>query len=180
MCLRCPKKSSPAVVSMLPAGCFPQPPSGGSGGRAFQVWFLHSQPIIPSECCHMELHESRNLTHLQPKICVSTFLKFPPSPLLGFADGTVVKNLSASEGKRCGFNPWVRKIPWRRNWQPTPLFLPGKSHGQRSLVGCSSWGLKELDMTEQLSTTAQCTFLPFWDSCPHLLRRLLVIFENSE
>ena len=36
-----------------------------------------------------------------------------------------------------GFNPWVRKIPWRRKWQPTPVFLPGKSHGQRSLVGYS-------------------------------------------
>ena len=39
--------------------------------------------------------------------------------------------------KRCGFNPWVGKIPWRRAWQPTPVFLPGESHGQRSLVGCS-------------------------------------------
>ena len=36
--------------------------------------------------------------------------------------------------KRCGFDPWVRKIPWRRKWQPAPVFLPGKSHGQRSLV----------------------------------------------
>ena len=36
---------------------------------------------------------------------------------------------------RPGFNPWVRKIPWRRNWQPTPVFLPGESHGQGSLVG---------------------------------------------
>ena len=36
--------------------------------------------------------------------------------------------------RRCGFNPWVGKIPWRRKWQPTPVFLPGKSHGQRSLV----------------------------------------------
>ena len=34
--------------------------------------------------------------------------------------------------RRCGFNPWVQKIPWRRKWQPTPVFLPGKSHGQRS------------------------------------------------
>ena len=39
-----------------------------------------------------------------------------------------------------GFNPWVRKIPWRRKRQPTPIFLHGKSHGQRSLVGYSSWG----------------------------------------
>ena len=37
--------------------------------------------------------------------------------------------------KRCWFNPWVRKIPWRRVWQPTPAFLPGESHGQRSLGG---------------------------------------------
>ena len=42
--------------------------------------------------------------------------------------------------KRCGFDPWVRKIPRRRAWQPTPVFLPGESHGQRSLVGWSPWG----------------------------------------
>ena len=51
--------------------------------------------------------------------------------------------------KRHGFNPWVRKIPWRRKWQPTPVFLPGKSHGQRSLVGYSPWGQSESNMTEQ-------------------------------
>ena len=42
--------------------------------------------------------------------------------------------------KRHWFDPWVRKIPWRRKWQPTPLFLPGEFHGQRSLVGYSPWG----------------------------------------
>ena len=42
--------------------------------------------------------------------------------------------------RRPGFDPWVRKIAWRRKWQPTPAFLPGESHGQRSLVGCSPWG----------------------------------------
>ena len=51
---------------------------------------------------------------------------------------------------RPGFSPWVRKIPWRRKWQPTPGFLPGKSHGQRSLVGYSPRGPKESDTTEQL------------------------------
>ena len=45
--------------------------------------------------------------------------------------------------KRGGFDPWVRKIPWRRKWQPTPVFLLGKSHGQRSLAGYSPWGHKE-------------------------------------
>jgi len=53
--------------------------------------------------------------------------------------------------ERCGFNPWVGKSLWRRKWEPTPVFLPGKSHGQRSLEGYSSWGSKESDMTEQLS-----------------------------
>ena len=52
--------------------------------------------------------------------------------------------------ERPGFNPWVGKIPWRRKWQSTPGLLPGKSHGQRSLVGHSPWGRKELDMTERL------------------------------
>jgi len=44
---------------------------------------------------------------------------------------------------------WVRKIPWRREWLPTLVFLPGKPHGQRSLVGYSSWGCKESDTAEQ-------------------------------
>ena len=47
-------------------------------------------------------------------------------------------------------NPWVGKIPWRRKWQPTPVVLPGESHGGRSLVGYSPWGHKESDMTERL------------------------------
>ena len=50
-------------------------------------------------------------------------------------------------------NPWVGKIPWRRAWQPTPVFLPGESHGQRSLAGQSPWDRKELDTTEQLTHT---------------------------
>ena len=50
------------------------------------------------------------------------------------------------------FHPLVRKIPWRRAWQPTPVFLPGKSHGQRSLAGYSPWGCKELDTTEYAHT----------------------------
>ena len=57
---------------------------------------------------------------------------------------------SACQCRRCGFNPWVGKIPWRRQWQPTPVFLPGKSHGWRSLVGYSPRGHKELDTTERL------------------------------
>ena len=72
--------------------------------------------------------------------------------------------------KRHEFNPWVRKIPWGRKWQPNPGFLPGKFHRQRSLVDYSPWGHKELDKTEWLSTythlhavcihtNGQCAFL---------------------
>ena len=50
--------------------------------------------------------------------------------------------------KRRRFDPWVGKIPWRRARQPTPVFLPGESHGQRSLVGYSPWGHKESDTNE--------------------------------
>ena len=56
--------------------------------------------------------------------------------------------------RRCRFNPWVGKIPWRREWQPTPVFLPGECHGQRSMVGYSPWGYKESDMTEQVTHTS--------------------------
>ena len=55
--------------------------------------------------------------------------------------------------KRLGFDPWVRKIPWRRASQPTPVFLPGGSHGQRSLVGYIPWGHKESDTTERTYCT---------------------------
>ena len=57
--------------------------------------------------------------------------------------------------KKHGFNPWVEKIPRRRIWQPTPVLLPGLSHGQRSLVGYSPWGCTELDTIEWLSTDAR-------------------------
>ena len=54
--------------------------------------------------------------------------------------------------RRCRFDPWLRKIPWRRVWQPTPVFLPGKSHGQRSLAGYSPWDCRE---SRQLSVCVE-------------------------
>ena len=61
----------------------------------------------------------------------------------------MVKNLPAMREPR--LDPWVGKIPWRRKWQHTPVFWPGESHGQKSLVGYSPWGCKESDTTEQLA-----------------------------
>ena len=63
----------------------------------------------------------------------------------------MVENLPAMR-ETC-LDPWVRKILWRRKWQPIPVFLAGNSYGQRDLVGYSPWGHKELDMTEQLNNS---------------------------
>ena len=57
---------------------------------------------------------------------------------------------------RPGFDPWVGKTPWRRERLPTPVFWPGEVHGQRSLAGCTLWGCKESDTTEQLSLFQNC------------------------
>ena len=66
----------------------------------------------------------------------------------GFPGALVVKNPPANAGDvRDALDFWVGKILWRA-WQPTPVFLPGDSHGQRSLADYSTWGRKELDMTE--------------------------------
>ena len=70
---------------------------------------------------------------------------------LGFLGGSESK--ICLQCRRPGFDPWVRKIPWRTEWQPTPIFLPGEFHGQRNLVGYRLWGRKESDTTERLTLT---------------------------
>ena len=78
---------------------------------------------------------------------------------------------STCQWRRHGFNPWIRKIPWRRKWQPTPVLLPGKSHGWRSLVGYSPWGRKESDMTERLHFCISSRI--------HLLQSLLITHSSA-
>ena len=74
-----------------------------------------------------------------------------PSAVIPIADIYFITHKGVClQCRRPRFNPWVGKIPWRKKWQLTPVSLPGESHGQRSLSGCSPWGHKELDMTEQL------------------------------
>jgi hypothetical protein len=75
----------------------------------------------------------------------------------GFPGGSEVKAFAWNAGDP-RFDPWVGKILWRRKWQPTPVFLPGKSHGGRSLVGYSPRGRKASDTTERLSDFA----FTFW------------------
>ena len=69
-----------------------------------------------------------------------------------FPGNTVVKNTPA---KRHVYNPWVRKIPWSRKWQFTPVFLAGKFHGERTMAGYSPWVCKESDLTEHTHTCKQ-------------------------
>ena len=59
------------------------------------------------------------------------------------------------------FNPWIRKIPCVRKWQPTPVLFPGEPHGQRSLMGCSLWGHEESDMTEWAGTQKNLPAPPY-------------------
>ena len=66
-------------------------------------------------------------------------------------------HLQCQRHRRCGFDPSVRKIPWRRKWQPTSVYMPEKSHGQRTLTGYSPKGHRQLDTTGQkYKTNKEC------------------------
>ena len=91
------------------------------------------------------------------------------------------------------FNPWVKKIPWRREWQLTPVFWPGESHGQRSLVGYSPWGCTELDLSEQTQYTKkrkrkglrkflkrlQLNTFPTWERKQSIRRRANALIQDK-
>ena len=74
---------------------------------------------------------------------------------VGFPGGASGKKSTCQckRHKRCGFNPWVGKIPWRRKCQPTLAFLLGEFHGQKSLAGYSLWGYKQLDLLSECTHT---------------------------
>ena len=102
-------------------------------------------------CCAM--HLGRCTVHTD-KTAVPLFISLPSIWEKGFQGSTSGQEPACQcrRHKRSMFDPWVRKIPWR-NWQPTPVFLPGEFHRQRSLEGYSPWGCKELDTTEWLTHT---------------------------
>ena len=119
----------------------------------FDIYLVYTAKLPDSE---FPLHcSSRNCPGRKPYpgayfICLP-FLK--DSNLMGFSGSSAVKNLLAMRRhRRRGFSPWVGKTPWRRKWQATPGFLPGKFHGQRSLAGYSPRGHKESNMTEPRKT----------------------------
>ena len=94
----------------------------------------------------------RMMSWPEPHSSILTSVAFPPWPwhVSGASLVTqMVKN--PPQCRRPGFDPWVRRIPCRRQWLPTPIFLAGESLGQRSLEGYSPWGCKESDTTKQLT-----------------------------
>ena len=80
-------------------------------------------------------------------VCFPTILQC----LLVILSNHVSFSIKDLQCRRPRFYPWVRQIPWRKEWQLTPVFLPGEFQGHRSLAGCSSWGHKESDITERLT-----------------------------
>ena len=102
---------------------------------------------------------------------------------VGFCGGSVIKNPSANGGD-VSFNPWVGKIPWRRKWQPTPVFLLDKCHGQRSLVGYHPQDLKRVK--DSLATKQQqhlmyqkiCLYLHILEFCHISIPILIITFST--
>ena len=103
----------------------------------------------------------------------------------GFPGGTSGKGLARQRShRRHGCHPWAGKSPWRRKRQPTPVFLPEKSHGQRSLVGYSPWGGKDLNTTLQLNNNNSLPSSPpiqaatyYWAEFPVLCSRTLLVIH---
>ena len=98
-----------------------------------KVWSRNSQVQVQRTVRRRGAFEARSGS----KVGQGPVLFFPRSYFWGFPGGASGKESACQcrRYKRGGFNAWVKKIPWRRKWQPTPVFLPGKSHGQRSLAG---------------------------------------------
>jgi len=104
--------------------------------------------------CHMDMHIIQNRQDpLAKEQSLKPHTSYFQNPLQNYTRASQVAH--GKECKRCRrhwFDPWVGKIHWSRKWQLTPVFLPGKFHGQRCLEGYSPWGHKELNTTEGLST----------------------------
>ena len=107
------------------------------------LWILETGPISrecrevssgPGEVCRHDSISFTNIKQMFNKVCYHRYLP-------GWHNGKE-HAYQCRRHKRRVFDPWVGKIPWTKKWQPTPVFLPGDSHGQRSLMGYSPWGCK--------------------------------------
>ena len=107
------------------------------------AWRIPGMPEpggLPSMGSHRVGHDWHDLAAAAATACIHLYTCEKRSGLPWWLSG----KQPACQCWRHGLDSWVGKIPWRRKWQPTPVFLPGKSHGQRSLVGFSPWGRKRI------------------------------------
>ena len=128
--------------------------------------YLHDKTFacffLPQRCLGLKLILSFILLIAPSLLSIKTFHFVQPlTTLFYFLDGLpwgLSGKESACQCKRCEFDPWIGKIPWRRKWQPTPVFLPGKSHGQRSLVagGLQSMGSKRVGRSLAIKQQQYC------------------------
>ena len=121
-------------------------------------WSIHS--FIPFFICsslHLSLHPFITLYSHFWGINFKITCKDPNIGLPRWCNGKE-STCQCRRRKRCGFNPWVRKIPWSRKWQLAPVFLLGKFHGQRRLLGYSPWGHRESDITDHIHEHSEESF----------------------
>ena len=119
--------------------------------------------IITSSSKYHHLSVMRRFSWLLYLNLESPDIPFCPSlrSYCGFSGGASGKEPTCQcrRHKSLGFDPWIEKIPWRREWQPTPVFSPGDFHGQSSLEGYSPWGCTESDTTEATEHACLLTVL---------------------
>ena len=128
-------------IHSLPTACLTIAPKDGL--EICEALTCGRQKLDMNISCVKSHNYNKNLTHVASLVSDLTM-----SSDYGISQvAQMVNNLPAM--LETGFDPWVAKIPWRRKWQPISVFLPGKSHGWRSLVGYSPGGDKDLDTTDQ-------------------------------
>ena len=138
-------------------GKFPRDCRGEAGGEDRKDNILGGKPVMnemvkqepPAFCANASV-----------SLCVLAALCAQMTFLLGFSGGTSGKEPTCQcrRHKGCGFDPWVGKIPWRRTWQPTPVFLPGESPWTEEPDGLQSMGSQSQTGLKQLSTHACPSF----------------------
>ena len=137
------------IVSLPPppylSPCYPHPKvTSGNYSVNILPWLVNIIKIL-LKCLYKHMQSYSFM--IKYYICNIAFFSHTVQNILDIFTSLVaqmVKNLPATQ------DPWVWKIPWKKAWLPTPIFLPGEFHGQRSLAGHNPWGHKKLDMTEWL------------------------------